>query len=213
MAGNAYFQDLIGRLRGAPNLTGFRWRASVQGFCRQQPGVLHMFQIRFIPTAGGRVVPAVGIRIDRVEALLHRASGLEERFARDTMTIGAEVGSLLDSGPVEIPVATPEDVPRAVNVATGLFDAVAIPYFDTYSSLEAVDHLLNDDPSATTPHSPSEWLRASTGLVVATLSRSRDFSALEQTYRSKVARLDRGFYLPQFDVLVADLRTVGSNCS
>jgi hypothetical protein len=199
---------VVERLRAAVEPFGFRYDAKRQVFVRSSGDAVHFFQIRFIPRGGLTFVePSVGIRLGVIEDTFHKTSGFEQEFQAGTSTIGGEVWRIMGVSAKEhqYQLRSSSDVRDVVAAVKRDFEGTALPYFDSYSSTEAVDKLLNDDPEEKSPHRMMEWLRASTGLIAARLTGRANYDSLVQIYREKVQRLDRGFYLPQFESLVRSL--------
>src|SRR5690606_21272559 len=80
-----------------------------------------------------------------------------------------------------------------------------------YSSLEAMDHLLNDRPSETMAHCRYGLPRESRGLIVAKLVGRPDYDVLKDYYRSRIAKISGGFYVTQFEALIALLEQKDQN--
>ena len=106
------------------------------------------------------------------------------------------------------PVKNDVDVQAAAEKLLELFDTKAVPYFERYGSLEAIDHLLNDLPKQETPHRGYPMPRAASGLIVAKLVSRPNYLELLETYRSALAKLNGGFYLPQFEALAKSLEKI-----
>ena len=89
-----------------------------------------------------------------------------------------------------------------------IFLEVAVPYFERWASLEAIDIELNEDPTKRTVHKALAWFRCSTGIIVAKLVGRTDFDRLAASYLDIMREDNKGFYLKRFEVLLKSLETV-----
>lgn len=208
--------DLLKRLHEGlgPELARhhFRFNPASEAYLREQPGgVSQFFYVRCYESGSSFVVePGVGIRIDRIEDVFHRTSGFEQKYQPTTPTVGAEVWRL-EGNPkaFRYRLGGSDDVGAVTEEVGRAFEGKALPYFASHSSVEAVDRLLNETPLEKTPHRMMEWLRASTGVIAARIVCRENFDELVAVYRTKLERLDRGFYLPQFEALLRNLAEHG----
>ena len=89
-----------------------------------------------------------------------------------------------------------------------VFRTFALPYFEKFVSLAAIDAELNDKPTERTPNRGSPWLRCSTGLIVAKLVGRPNYQELIDIYTEVVSGNAKGFYLKRFQALVQSLEAV-----
>lgn len=177
---------------------------------RTSHGVSQYFQVRVLTRSGrSTVVPGVMVRIDVIEDIYHRTSGVEAAGQRYTWTIGTTVAGLrgVPSRDVRLEFATDAEREQVVHSLATMMKTVALPYFEAYSSVEAIDQLLNEktqDPKVEAGGRPHRFF---IGLIAGCLMKRRDMKALVSEYERLVGGLDNGFYLPHFFRLVADLRS------
>lgn len=187
---------------------GYRYRAADDRFWRSQGDFTYHWQPRFIAgPMSAEVEPNLGLRSEVVERLFHATSTFPPNLQSGTSTIGSSLANLEGVGlrTYVYPVATNGDVPLVADKLLGLFDEKAPPYFEKFGSLEAIDHLLNDHPDEHTPHCPYGLARETRGLIVAKLVGRANYGELEAYYRSRIMKINSGFYAPQFEALVTSL--------
>jgi len=203
-------KQLIGTISPSLLNHGFVYISDQEMFIKTLVDVAYHFQVRCINKKGGILIePGIGVRIELVEKIFHRTSGFEPGYQKWTSTIGAAIWRLEDKPKnFQYLLTGGESISNIARQLLSVFDTIALPYYSAYSSLEAIDHLLNDYPLKKTPHRTMEWLRASTGVIIAQLVGRDEYEKLKEEYRKKVACIDKGFYLPQFDALIEDLRSV-----
>jgi hypothetical protein len=192
---------------------GFEARLTKDRFVRLRDGRTDIYQLVCLDgKPGWRIQPNVGVRIERVEEIFHQTSEFEPKYQGDTPTIGGSVGAITagNSRACEFLLESQSDVELVAGNISKLFDDFAIPYFEKFSSLAAIDAELNDRPTDRTPNRGATWLRCSTGVIVAKLVGRPNYDDLVETYREVLRNSDKGFYLKFFDPLVESLKSVRS---
>lgn len=192
---------------------GFVMKAAKDSFIRRQDGIADIFQLVCLDgKPGWRIQPNVAVRIDHVEDIFHQTSRFEPKYQNDTPTIGGAVGNILtgDNRGSEFFVESAEDIPKATEGLVRVFHDFALPYFQKFGSLHAIDAELNDNPTTRTPHRVAPWLRCSTGLIVAKLVGRPNYDELVQIYSGIMTNTDKGFYLKRFQQLVESLKSIPS---
>ncbi len=203
-------QQLIEQISTVLEQYRFRYIACRELFVNTVGEKSFRFQVRCLRAKGGLLIePAVGVRIEVVEKIFHRTSGFEPEYQQWTPTLGAEIWRLEgDPTAFQYPLTRTEDIAGVAKHLITDFQTKALDYYTEYSSLQSIDQVLNHNPSEKTPHRMMEWLRASTGLIVARLVDRRNYNELTNVYLKTLHKLDRGFYLPQFTALIKDLHDV-----
>jgi hypothetical protein len=190
---------------------GFVFRATAHKFIRRHGGVTDQYHLACTNERSGYYVnPTVGVRIERVEEIFHQSSGFDPKYRGDTATMGAFVGELLNGDTLgcRFLLNSESDVHLVAQDLLRIFWQIAIPYFERWGSLEAVDAELNDDPTRPTLHRSLAWFRCSTGIIVAKLVGRPDYEQLAATYGDIMTRDNDGFYLKFFKELLKSLENV-----
>lgn len=178
---------------------GFSFDEKRNRFARSKGNRTEVFAFRVMnDRPGHRISPTIGIRFEECEAIFHRSSGFERQYHEGTMTVGMDLE-------IEFSISRRSDVNNVVEELVRIFQQSAEPYFKSFTSIEDVDKALNDDPAKASEHAPNVWLRCSAGAIAARLAGRPEFAELAETYRKRVAKLSRGFYLSNFEKLLADL--------
>ncbi len=197
-------------IQDAPSLSDFEWSNQAMAFTRNQEGRTCFFYLRTLKRSYGyQLEPSVGVRFDEVEKVFHRTSGFRREFQNVSPTIGCAVQRISDAIDLgKLKIGKREHIAAVASRLIEVFTTVAMPYYNKYSTLEAVDHALNNQPEQSTPHRIQVWLRAATGLIVARIQKREDYEYLVEEYRKQVAIQDRGFYLKRLEDLIEDLEVV-----
>jgi hypothetical protein len=191
--------------------SGFELKRTKDSFQRSRDGITDLFQLVCLNDVPGyRVQPNVGIRIEIVEQIFHKTSGWDPKSQKDTPTIGAGIGNIMagDNRKCEFRVKTEADASPAAEKIENVFREFALPYYQKYGSLQAIDAELNSHPQERTPHRGYGWLRCSTGIIVARLVGRPNYEALAEIYTKVITEVDRGFYLKYFMPLLESLKTI-----
>jgi hypothetical protein len=191
---------------------GFELNSARDKFTRRHSGITDHFQLVCRDAKPGyRIQPNVGVRIDPVERIFHQTSGFEPQYQDNTSTIGAPVGSLLSGSPrsCEFLMESEFQIASITGEIMRIFREVALPYFEHWSSLTAIDAELNDKPAERTPHRGGlAWFRCSTGIIVARLVDRPGYEQLAAFYLDVMIRDNKGFYLKRFEALLKSLESV-----
>jgi hypothetical protein len=150
------------------------------------------------------------VRVEVVEAVFHRTSGFAPKYRSGTATIGATVAGLMGGGvrACEFRLSSESQIHAVAGQIADVFDEFALPYFEKWSSLEAIDAELNDEPAKQTIHRGAGWLRCSTGIIVAKLVGRPNYRQLAGFYHDVMAGVSKGFYLKRFEALLSSLDNI-----
>ncbi|MGO8689606.1 MAG: hypothetical protein ACLQLG_08220 [Thermoguttaceae bacterium] len=190
---------------------GFALKATKDRFVRRHGDVTDFFQLVCLNAKPGyRIQPNTGVRIERVEELFHQSSGFDPKHRKHTATMGNSVGILLNgrSRTCEFLLESESEVGPVAEKIMDVFREFALPYFERWGSLKAIDVELNDTPTKPTPHRGLAWFRCSTGIIVARLLGRPDYEQLVAFYTDVMARDNKGFYLGPFQALLKSLENV-----
>ncbi|GJJ02531.1 hypothetical protein RugamoR64_30690 [Duganella rhizosphaerae] len=97
-------------------------------------------------------------------------------------------------------------MPLVVQGVERVFHEFALPYFERYGSIEAIDQLLNTEPLLPTPHKIL-WDRYAIGLITAKLLGRANFEELACIARQRVALMNKGAFMPKIEALLVLLET------
>lgn len=203
---------LLGILKPQMSKRGYRFSTVDDLFLQAEGDFTYQWQCRF--TSGSycvEVEPEMGIRSEIVERIFHQTSTFLPKYQSGTSTIGSSLANIerADLKLYTSVIATDEDLQIAALKLLALFDDKALPFFRHYGNLQAIDHLLNDRPYEHTPLCAYGISRETRGLIVARLVGRSNYSELEAYYRSRILKLNGGFFVTQFEALVSSLAALG----
>jgi len=181
-------------------------------FNRRRDGVTDVFLLACLDAPPGyRVVPDVGVRLERVENIFHQTSGFKKKEDQlNTMTWGLPVSYLL-GGPTaecEFLLQEPAQVEGVAEQIFAVFREWALPFYERWGSLKAIDKAVNENPEERVLFRSLAWFRCSTGLITARLTGRPDYDRLLQIYTDIMKKDNKGFYYKWFAALVESLDKV-----
>ena len=114
--------------------------------------------------------------------------------------MGGAVGSLLGGEPrdCQFEIKAESQIPGVVQKLLRVFRDVALPYYEKFGSLKAIDAALNDKPGDRVVHFAVAWFRCSKGLIVAKLVGRANYDQLARFYLEVVQKDNKGFYTKWF---------------
>jgi hypothetical protein len=155
-----------------------------------------------------RISPSVCIRFEQVENIYHRTSGFEPEYQKGTHTLGIDLPELYGKGGYELPLNDETIVDVTVWRLMTIFRKKAEPYYKQFSTLFAVDAAFNDEPLKPCVHAGMPSHRCSVGAIVAKLTGRKNYDELVSIYHGILEKDNGGFYLPAFEALLNDLKSV-----
>jgi hypothetical protein len=159
--------------------------------------------------SGYSVSPSVGVRFEEVEKIFHRTSGYDRPNQKESTTVGLDLWRVFGREHYQVIVSSEADLKAAAARVVAIFEEKAEPYFAQFRTLAAVDAAVNDKPGEDCVHREMEWLRGSTGLIVAGLVGRANYDQLVPLYLETV-RKKSPHLLPRFESLLTDLKKPGS---
>lgn len=190
---------------------GFKAKKAKSRFIRKREGITDQFYLtRSFYLDYYCICPSIGIRIEQVEKIFHQTSGVEKKHQGNNSTMGAEVGDLMGGRSLDCQyiLKNEEGIPAVVEQVVSVFQNFALPFYERWSSLAAIDSELNDDPSRKTIYRGMNWDRCSTGAIVARLTGRPDYEKIAAFYTEVMKKDNRGFYFKYFESLLKSLEAV-----
>jgi hypothetical protein len=150
------------------------------------------------------------VRVEQVESIFHQTSGFESKHQKETPTMGSSIGILQsgDSRSCELVLESDSQIALVAEKIADVFREFALPYFERWGSLAAIDAELNGKPAERTHQRPLAWQKCSTGIIVAKLVGRTDYSQLVAVYTEVMTQDNKGFYFKRFQALVKSLESV-----
>jgi hypothetical protein len=142
--------------------------------------------------AGSEFRPQVGIRAEEVENIVNRAAQTASATARHSATLGEYVGVVYgEPTRWRAAVKTEDQLDGAVALMLEALTQRAVPFYEKYSNLRAIDAHVNGNPNAPALLCPADLRRAEAGVVVARLLGRVDLAELIDAHRRQLKHLYR----------------------
>ena len=197
--------ELVATLAPRMAARGFPLVKSKQWYQHKQSGLKQIYELEFVDRVDYSVRPGIRMRIDEMEKIFHRTSGFEKKY-QSGHTIGISLMSYVrDHKQFRYNLGHVDQVPQIASQIESAFDTVAAPWFEKYSTVAALDALLNTEPDKLSSYYLVEWVRCAHGLIAARLTHRPDYDKLAATYSKAMKRISKGFYSDDFEALVRDL--------
>ncbi len=166
------------------------------------------FQLIFLTRSEGwEINPAVLLRRNLVEDIYHKASYFEAKYHKTTPTIGINLENFHNDGNgYQLTLASEIDILPCYHRILYLFNNVAIPFFEKYSSLEELDKEVNIETRKSIFSGPK--YEGNLGIILAKLVDNPHYFKLEEKYRSYYKQIDNGFYLSEYEGIIEVLKNV-----
>ena len=185
---------------------GFRLVKSQDLFRKKQTGIKWIYRLHFLNYVDYKVELQMAIRIDEMEKIFHRTSGYEKKYQSSSVGLVAALWSFVgDHEQFMYDLSRVDQVPRIASQIESAFDTVAAPWFDKYSTVAAIDSLLNKEPDKFSIYFLFPWLQYAHGLIAARLNQRPNYDELAAIYSKAMKRISKGFYSDGYEALVRDL--------
>jgi hypothetical protein len=157
---------------------------------------------------GYTVSPSVAIRIEEVEKIFHMVSGFEPKYQKDSPTIWPTIKDLQGAKDgYEYELNSFEDIYPLAKTLFEIFEDIALPFLEKYSSITELDKLLNSNPENGGSIFNTTYKRFYRDLIVARLAERENYKQIVEIYREHLSRIDIR-YLRDFEKLVKILETI-----
>lgn len=183
-------------------------------FERLCEGITSKYSFDVLTEYGLDVEPQLSVRHEETERIYHIVSGLPREGQESTATLCARVGYIMEAqkpwwmifpvwDKVRMPLESDGQVRHAVTKQIEFFKKCGGPTLELYSTLQTIDHHLNDKPTKPALLAGERGVfRSTRGIIVAKLVGRPDFEKLVAIHRKAVEWQERGRHLPAYNLLV-----------
>ncbi|MCF2490773.1 hypothetical protein [Dyadobacter sp. CY347] len=150
---------------------------------------------------GWEIKSSLLIRFDTIENLFHQISDFEKKYQKGTPTVGTSIEDLerLSSNSLSFQLSNESQINAIVSDLFELFKNVAIPFFEAYNDLQALDEKLNSNPMDTSL--TGDIFKGMKALIIAKLVKRENYDELDKIYHSYYKYFANGFYLSGYQKL------------
>ena len=92
-------------------------------------------------------------------------------------------------------IKTEEDIKEWGKIVRKFYEEYAVPFFEKYNAVDAIDKLLNDNPTERVIYCDDLGWRIIKGLIVAKLNNNPKYNELKDYYISEVESKFQGYFM------------------
>jgi hypothetical protein len=196
-------------------LAGFKFSNKREAYkCKMSANVEYLAHCRVVNAGVVLIEPSFSIRYLPIETVFHNGMKTEKRFVDMTSVLWTGANTIMnEEKDVIFEVYTPEDAKTAAFRFVDIYLKYGKHFFDSSSTLQRIDTILNCEPSVFCPYQPSSLHRSCFGSIAAIMCHGRNNA--EETiaaHRNALLKVNSGFYLTNFeDVLKQTITQVITN--
>lgn len=186
----------------------FNLNKSLAEYTKRNKDGWNKYQLVFLMRdEGWEINPGLLMRLDIVENIFHKFSGFEEKYKKNTPTIGTSIEDIGNDHQFYRFELTEES---QINVLAenlySLFIKIGLPFFDKFNSLKKIDTVLNSNPEDVSLTGPI--FKGSKAIIIAKFTGRNDFHELKSFYYKYYEKFADGFYLPEYKELTKALEEI-----
>lgn len=109
--------------------------------------------------------------------------------------IGSNIGAYFNELNYRYKIKTQEDIKEWGKIVRKFYKEYVVPFFEKYNSLDAIDKLLNENPSEKAKFLDDLGWRIIKGLIAAKLNQNPKYNELREYYRGEVENKFQGYFM------------------
>lgn len=110
-------------------------------------------------------------------------------------TLGTGTATYFNEINYRYKIQTLEDIKEWGKIVRKFYDEYAIPFFEKYNSVDAIDKLLNENPTEKVIYLDDLGWRIIKGLIAAKLNNNPKYNELQDYYKSEVESKFQGYFM------------------
>jgi hypothetical protein len=137
----------------------------------------------------------IGIGHLGIQKILYFIEGIFDVNDNYGSTLGSNIGLFFNNLNYRYEIKSREDINKWGQIAREFYNNYAVPFFQKYSSLDAIDKLLNDNPTEKVIYLDDLGWRIIKGLIAAKLNSNPKYPELRAYYKSEVESKFQGYFM------------------
>ena len=101
-------------------------------------------------------------------------------------------------------IKTEEDIKEWGKIVRKFYEEYAVPFFEKYNTVDAIDKLLNENPTEKVIYLDDLGWRIIKGLIAAKLNNNPNYNKLRDYYKSEVESKFQGYFMYEKCNIVID---------
>lgn len=116
-------------------------------------------------------------------------------FQESGFGIGFNIGNYFNELNYRYKIQTQEDIIEWGKIVRKFYEEYAVPFFEKYNSVDAIDKLLNENPTEKVIYLDDLGWRIIKGLIAAKLNNNPKYNELQDYYKSEVESKFQGYFM------------------
>ncbi len=172
--------------------------------CKKSAEVECLAHCRVINASRVLIEPSFSIRYLPIEIVFHEGLKSDKKFVDMTSVLWTGAKTIMNENKeVLFEVYAPEDAVSAAHRFVSIYKEFGKQFFETCSTLERIDSILNSEPLVFCPYQPSALHRCCFGSIAAILLHGREMAEeIIASHRDVISKEARGFYLSSFEAVI-----------
>lgn len=110
-------------------------------------------------------------------------------------TIGSSTSNYFKELNYRFKITTEDDIKEWGEIVKKFYEEYAVPFFVKYKTVDAIDKLLNENPTEKVIYLDDLGWRIIKGLIAAKLNKNPKYNELREYYKSEVERKFQGYFM------------------
>lgn len=110
-------------------------------------------------------------------------------------TLGFRIADYFNEINYNFKIQTHEDIKEWGKIVRKFYEEYAVPFFEKYNSIDAIDKLLNENPTEKVIYLDDLGWRIIKGLIAAKLNNNPKYDELRDYYKSEVESKFQGYFM------------------
>jgi len=177
---------IYGQIKAVIGNQGFKLKRSEEAFFRSFPDGMNMVSIALYDYHDRFSFSlTLGIRLDLVEDIFNKFSGVLPRSHSLTCTIMTQLSYFTDGKQKEFPASTEEELAESLKSVSDIIKDRILPSFDRYRDVTSLDHAVNSGKYSgfDSTRLPSGAMHA---IILAHLAQNPSFDILVEQYQDQM---------------------------
>ena len=128
------------------------------------------------------------IQIQNIEGEIFQEKGIYDTLSTGMATYFNEIN-------YRYKIKTQDDIIEWGKIVRKFYEEYAVPFFEKYNTVDAIDKLLNDNPSEKVIYLDDLGWRIIKGLISAKLNKNPKYNELREYYKSEVESKFQGYFM------------------
>jgi hypothetical protein len=146
----------------------------------------------------------IGLGLLPIQKLLYKIEEITYVVDSYGSTIGTSTASYFNELNYRYKIKTQDDIIEWGKIVRKFYEDYAVPFFEKYNSIDAIDKLLNDHPTEKVIYLDDLTWRIIKGLISAKLNGNKKYNELRDYYRNEVESKFQGYFMYEKCIKVID---------